>query len=170
MGALATAVHSGKALYVGISSYGPQRTREAAAILRALKVPLLIHQPSYSLLNRWVEKELLGTLQQERIGCIAFSPLAQGLLSANTCKASPPTRAPPQTLTQAIDAERAEPCTGPCVGRHRPPARPKPGAVGYRLGAQKASDHQRLDRREPLGTVRESAWQRCGRSRCRWRS
>ena len=89
MGALATAVHSGKALYVGISSYGPQRTREAAAILRALKVPLLIHQPSYSLLNRWVEKELLGTLQQEGIGCIAFSPLAQGLLSAKYLQGVP---------------------------------------------------------------------------------
>jgi L-glyceraldehyde 3-phosphate reductase len=81
MGALATAVQSGKALYVGISSYGPQRTREAAALLRALKVPLLIHQPSYSLLNRWVEAGLLETLRQEGIGCIAFSPLAQGLLS-----------------------------------------------------------------------------------------
>jgi L-glyceraldehyde 3-phosphate reductase len=81
MGALATAVQSGKALYAGISSYGPQETREAAAILRELKVPLLIHQPSYSLLNRWVEDGLLEVLAHERIGCIAFSPLAQGLLS-----------------------------------------------------------------------------------------
>jgi L-glyceraldehyde 3-phosphate reductase len=81
MGALATAVHSGKALYVGISSYGPKKTREAAAILRELKVPLLIHQPSYSLLNRWVEDGLLAELAQEGVGCIAFSPLAQGLLT-----------------------------------------------------------------------------------------
>src|SRR3569833_1267478 len=81
IGALATAVTSGKALYVGISSYGPQKTREAVAIARDLKLPLVIHQPSYSILNRWVEKELLGVLEQEGVGCIAFSPLAQGLLS-----------------------------------------------------------------------------------------
>lgn len=81
MGALATAVQSGKALYVGISSYGPKRTREAAAILRELKVPCVIHQPSYSLLNRWVEDGLLDVLEEEGIGCIAFSPLAQGLLT-----------------------------------------------------------------------------------------
>jgi L-glyceraldehyde 3-phosphate reductase len=89
MGALATAVQSGKALYVGISSYGPQRTREATAILRALKIPLLIHQPSYSMLNRWVEAGLLRTLQQEGIGCIAFSPLAQGLLSTKYLRGIP---------------------------------------------------------------------------------
>ncbi|HWX78967.1 MAG TPA: L-glyceraldehyde 3-phosphate reductase [Steroidobacteraceae bacterium] len=81
MGALATAVRSGKALYVGISSYGPKKSREAARILRELKVPLLIHQPSYSLLNRWVEDGLLEVLEQEGVGCIAFSPLAQGLLT-----------------------------------------------------------------------------------------
>ena len=81
MGALASAVHSGKALYVGISSYGPQKTREAAALLRALKLPFVIHQPSYSILNRWVEKELLTVLASEGLGCIAFSPLAQGLLT-----------------------------------------------------------------------------------------
>jgi len=81
IGALATAVHSGKALYVGISSYGPHKTREAVAIARELKLPLVIHQPSYSMLNRWVEKELLGVLETEGVGCIAFSPLAQGLLS-----------------------------------------------------------------------------------------
>jgi L-glyceraldehyde 3-phosphate reductase len=82
MGALDTAVRSGRALYVGISSYGPQKTREAAAILRELKTPFIIHQPSYSLLNRWVENGLLDVLDQEGIGCIAFSPLAQGLLTA----------------------------------------------------------------------------------------
>ncbi|HEY6921888.1 MAG TPA: aldo/keto reductase, partial [Steroidobacteraceae bacterium] len=82
MGALDTAVRSGRALYVGISSYGPQKTREAAAILRELKTPFVIHQPSYSMLNRWIEKGLLEVLQQEGLGCIAFSPLAQGLLSS----------------------------------------------------------------------------------------
>jgi L-glyceraldehyde 3-phosphate reductase len=81
MGALAQAVRSGKALYVGVSSYSPERTREAAQILKSEGVPLLIHQPSYSMLNRWVEKELLGTLEELGVGCIAFSPLAQGLLT-----------------------------------------------------------------------------------------
>jgi L-glyceraldehyde 3-phosphate reductase len=81
MGALDTAVRQGKALYVGISSYSARRTAEAAEILRELGTPLLIHQPSYSMLNRWIEKELLGVLDEEGIGCIAFSPLAQGLLT-----------------------------------------------------------------------------------------
>jgi L-glyceraldehyde 3-phosphate reductase len=81
MGALATAVQQGKALYVGISSYSPERTREAAQILRQLGVPLLIHQPSYSMLNRWIENGLLATLDEVGAGCIAFSPLAQGLLT-----------------------------------------------------------------------------------------
>ncbi len=81
MGALVQAVRQGKALYVGISSYGPERTREAAEILKSEGVPLLIHQPSYSMLNRWVEKELLGVLEELGVGCIAFSPLAQGLLT-----------------------------------------------------------------------------------------
>jgi L-glyceraldehyde 3-phosphate reductase len=81
MGALDTAVRQGKALYVGISSYSAKRTQEAAAILRGLGTPLLIHQPSYSMLNRWIEAELLDVLAKERIGAIAFSPLAQGLLT-----------------------------------------------------------------------------------------
>ncbi len=81
MGALDTAVRSGRALYVGISSYGPEKTREAAAILRDLGTPCVIHQPSYSMLNRWVEDGLLDVLGDEGIGMIPFSPLAQGLLS-----------------------------------------------------------------------------------------
>ncbi|HWN22299.1 MAG TPA: L-glyceraldehyde 3-phosphate reductase [Gaiellaceae bacterium] len=81
MGALDTAVRQGKALYVGISSYSPDRTREAAAIMRALGTPIVIHQPSYSLLNRWIEPELLDVLDTEGIGCIGFSPLAQGVLT-----------------------------------------------------------------------------------------
>jgi L-glyceraldehyde 3-phosphate reductase len=80
-GALATAVQQGKALYVGISSYSAAKTREAASILKQMGVPLLIHQPSYSMLNRWVEQDLLSTLGAEGVGCIAFSPLAQGLLT-----------------------------------------------------------------------------------------
>jgi L-glyceraldehyde 3-phosphate reductase len=85
MGALAHAVRHGKALYVGISSYSPEKTREAVAILKSEGVPLLIHQPSYSMLNRWIEDApatgLLSTLDELGVGCIAFSPLAQGLLT-----------------------------------------------------------------------------------------
>ena len=81
MGALDYAVRSGKARYAGISSYGPQRTAEAARIMRDMGTPLLIHQPSYSLLNRWIERELLDVLEREGIGAIVFSPLAQGLLT-----------------------------------------------------------------------------------------
>src|SRR6184192_2608322 len=81
MGALDSAVRQGKALYVGISSYSAEKTRQAAAILRDLGTPLLIHQPSYSLLNRWIERELLDALGELGVGCICFSPLAQGMLT-----------------------------------------------------------------------------------------
>src|SRR5579862_386762 len=81
MGALATAVTSGKALYAGISSYSAERTLEAADLLRRMGTPLLIHQPSYSMLNRWIEGGLLDVLEREGVGCIAFSPLAQGVLT-----------------------------------------------------------------------------------------
>jgi L-glyceraldehyde 3-phosphate reductase len=81
MGALDTAVRQGKALYVGISSYSPEMTRKAVEILRRLGTPCLIHQPSYSMLNRWVETELLDVLAELGMGCIAFSPLAQGMLT-----------------------------------------------------------------------------------------
>ena len=81
MGALATAVQQGKALYVGISSYSATKTREAAALLRQMGTPCLIHQPSYSLMNRWIEEELLDALEDNGMGCIAFSALAQGLLT-----------------------------------------------------------------------------------------
>jgi L-glyceraldehyde 3-phosphate reductase len=82
VGALASAVQQGKALYVGISSYNSVRSREAARLLTELKIPLLIHQPSYSMINRWIEDDgLLNTLEDVGVGCIAFSPLAQGLLT-----------------------------------------------------------------------------------------
>ena len=81
MGALDTAVRSGKALYAGISSYSPERTRDAFEILKSLGTPLLIHQPSYSMINRWIEGGLLETLGELGVGCIAFSPLAQGVLT-----------------------------------------------------------------------------------------
>jgi L-glyceraldehyde 3-phosphate reductase len=81
MGALASIVHQGKALYAGISQYQPAGTSEAARILRGMGVPLLIHQPVYSMLNRWIEPELLDVLEEEGAGCIPFSPLAQGQLT-----------------------------------------------------------------------------------------
>jgi len=81
MGALDTAVRSGRALYAGISSYSPERTREAFEILKSMGTPLLIHQPSYSMVNRWIEGGLLDTLGELGVGCIAFSPLAQGVLT-----------------------------------------------------------------------------------------
>ena len=89
MGALASAVHQGKALYVGISSYSAAKTREAADLLRAMGVSPLIHQPSYSLLNRWIEEDLLDALDDTGMGCIAFSALAQGLLTDKYLKGIP---------------------------------------------------------------------------------
>ena len=83
MGALASAVKQGKALYAGVSSYSVRKTREASALLGQMGVPCVIHQPSYSMLNRWIEHGLLDTLETEGIGCIVFSPLAQGLLTGN---------------------------------------------------------------------------------------
>jgi L-glyceraldehyde 3-phosphate reductase len=89
MGALDTAVRSGRALYAGISSYSPERTAQAAAILRDMGTPLLIHQPSYSMLNRWIEGGLLDVLEREGVGCIAFSPLAQGVLTGKYASGIP---------------------------------------------------------------------------------
>ena len=136
MGALDTAVRSGRALYAGISSYSPERTAEAAAILRSLGTPLLIHQPSYSMLNRWVEDGLLDVLGEEGIGCIAFSPLAQGLLTDRYLAGVPAgSRAPggevrcgPRTLDDR-DA-------GPPAGAERPRRRPRaePGPARTELG------------------------------------
>jgi L-glyceraldehyde 3-phosphate reductase len=117
MGALATAVAQGKALYVGISNYPPAAAREAASILRGLGVALLIHQPSYSIFNRWIEPELLDVLADEGVGCIAFSPLAQGLLTdrylggvPTGSRASRPGSLSPETVSQrrpAIEALNA---------------------------------------------------------------
>jgi L-glyceraldehyde 3-phosphate reductase len=89
VGALDTAVRQGKALYVGISSYSGERTREAVKILREMGTPLLIHQPSYSMLNRWIEEDLLDVLGVNGVGCIAFSPLAQGMLTDKYLKGVP---------------------------------------------------------------------------------
>jgi L-glyceraldehyde 3-phosphate reductase len=89
MAALDTAVRSGRALYAGVSNYSPVKTKEAADILRQLGTPCVIHQPSYSMFNRWVEDGLMGTLDEEGIGCICFSPLAQGMLSNKYLKEIP---------------------------------------------------------------------------------
>jgi L-glyceraldehyde 3-phosphate reductase len=89
MGALDAAVRQGKARYVGISSYGPRRTEEAALVLRELGTPLLIHQPSYSMFNRWIEDQLLDVLDREGVGAIVFSPLAQGLLTGKYLEGVP---------------------------------------------------------------------------------
>jgi L-glyceraldehyde 3-phosphate reductase len=108
MGALDSAVRAGKALYAGISSYSAEKTREAAAILRDLGTPLLIHQPSYSMLNRWIEPDLLDAIGELGIGCIAFSPLAQGLLTdkylggiPEGSRASWPSSLSPDLITEA---------------------------------------------------------------------
>ena len=90
IGALDTAVRQGKALYVGISSYSAEKTREAAAIARDVGTPIVIHQPSYSMLNRWIEPQLLEAIEDEGIGCIAFSPLAQGMLTDRYLDGIPP--------------------------------------------------------------------------------
>jgi L-glyceraldehyde 3-phosphate reductase len=115
MGALNTAVRRGKALYVGISSYSAEKTREAAAILAGLGTPLLIHQPSYSMLNRWIEPELLDALGELGVGCIVFSPLAQGMLTDKYLNGIPegsradrPTSLSPDLITeQALAKIRA---------------------------------------------------------------
>jgi L-glyceraldehyde 3-phosphate reductase len=115
MGALDSAVRAGKALYAGISSYSAEKTREAAAILRDLGTPLLIHQPSYSMLNRWIEPELLDALGELGVGCIAFSPLAQGMLTSkylggipDGSRASWPSSLSPELMTdEALEKIRA---------------------------------------------------------------
>ena len=114
MGALETAVHQGKALYVGISQYQPAATREAVAILKERRIHLLIHQPVYSMLNRWIEPELLDVLEEEGVGCIAFSPLAQGMLTDRYLQGVPAgARATqgysltPETVNQNIERVRA---------------------------------------------------------------
>jgi L-glyceraldehyde 3-phosphate reductase len=111
MGALDSAVRAGKALYAGISSYSAEKTREAAAILRVLGTPLLIHQPSYSMLNRWIEPDLLEAVGELGVGCIVFSPLAQGMLTdkylggiPEGSRASWPSSLSPELLTDAAIA------------------------------------------------------------------
>ena len=152
MGALHTAVRSGKALYAGISSYSRELTREAARILADLGTPLLIHQPSYSMLNRWIETEgLLDTLADVGAGCIAFSPLAQGMLTDKYLDGVPP---------RARGPARASRCRPGAAHRRRARrtsarstsiasgARPEPGADGAGLGAAQPGGHLGAGRRQ----------------------
>ncbi len=159
MGALDTAVRQGKALYAGISSYSAAKTREAATILRELGTPLLIHQPSYSMLNRWIEPELLDELGQLGVGCIVFSPLAQGMLTdkyldgiPEGSRASHPTSLSPDLLTdEALAKIRALNEIAASRGTDPRPA-------GTCLGAPRHARHlgarRRLERRAAGGQRR----------------
>ena len=158
MGALDTAVRSGRALYAGISSYSPERTREAVAILRSMGTPLLIHQPSYSMLNRWVEQgspSLLDVLGEEGVGCIAFSPLAQGMLTDRYLNGIPQDSRAAQgkSLDPALLTEQAL----AHVRRLNEIARRAgtvAGAAGPVVGAPRRPRHVGADRREQRGTAR----------------
>ena len=132
MGALDTAVRQGKALYAGISSYPPDQTVEAAGILARLGTPLLIHQPPYSMFNRWIEHGLLDTFGRLEVGCIVFSPLAQGLLTDRYLEGIPEgSRAsrPASSLDPAFVTDELRD-TGPVPRRDRPGAGPVPGPDG----------------------------------------
>ena len=120
MGALDHAVRSGKALYAGISSYSPEHTAEAARSCGSMGTPLLIHQPSYSMLNRWIEGGLLDVLEEEGVGCIAFSPLAQGMLTDRYLDGIPEgSRASPRALPHPRDAHRRDAAARPHAQRDR---------------------------------------------------
>ena len=155
MAALDFAVRSGKARYIGISSYSAQRTEEAIAILRRLGTPLLIHQPSYSMFNRWIEPELLGLLGREGVGVIAFSPLAQGLLTDKYLKGIPPglPRAARPGPVRGSD-HRRERGAGAGPGRDRGRPRPDPGPARAGLGPARRARHLGADRRLERGPAR----------------
>ena len=155
MGALDTAVRQGKARYVGISSYGPRRTEEAATILRELGTPLEIHQPSYSMLNRWIEPELLDVLDREGVGAIVFSPLAQGLLTDRYLDGVPEdSRLRSGNYMSRGHDQRGEPRARARTQRDRAGARPVAGPDGDRLGAARSARHERAARREQRRAAR----------------
>ena len=175
MSALATAVQSGRALYAGISSYPPEQTAQAAAILGQMGVRLLIHQPSYSILDRWVEDGLVDALGRDGIGCIAFSPLAQGLLTSRYLNGIPAgsraSRAGSLSPGLLTDAAVTPPAR---AERHRRGARPDAGPAGPGVGAARPAGHlgpgrrqqRRAARGEPAGG-RRPALHRAGASRDR---
>jgi len=139
LGALATAVHQGKALYAGISSYPANRSAEAARIMRGLGTPILIHQPVYSMFNRWVEPDLLDVLGEEGMGCIAFSPLAQGLLTDRYLAGVPEGSRAGQG--GAGNAERGQYGQGKRSGRNSRPTRAVAFADGPGMGAAGPACH-----------------------------
>ena len=154
MGALASAVQQGKALYVGISSYDPEQTREAYELLRGMGVRLLIHQPSYSMLNRWIEGGLLDVLGELGVGCIGFSPLAQGVLTGQVPRRDPRGLArarasPARSRASSCPTRRSAKvrALNEIAARRRPDARPD----GARLDAARLADdldaRRRLERR-----------------------
>ena len=149
MGALDSAVRQGKALYVGISSYSPEKTREAAAILDGLGTPLLIHQPSYSMLNRWIERGLLDVLEELGVGCIGFSPLAQGMLTDKYLRDIPEgSRASRnESLSRDLLGPEALERIGALNGDRAQP-RADAGADGARLDAARLARHLDPLRRE----------------------
>ena len=155
MGALATAVQSGQALYAGISSYSAERTVEAADLLRRMGTPLLIHQPSYSMLNRWIEGGLLDVLGREGVGCIAFSPLAQGVLTGKYSSGVPSGSRASLNGSLSLGPDRAADA-GPRPGaeRDRRRPRPEPGPAGPVLGAARPPGDVGADRREQRGPAR----------------
>ena len=155
MGALDTAVKQGKALYAGISSYSPERTSDAARILRSLGTPLLIHQPSYSMLNRWIEGGLLDVLEDEGVGCIAFSPLAQGLLTTKYLSGVPGGLAGQQERVAVQGpAQRQDHGARPGAQRDRRRPRPDPRPDGDLLGAARPAGHLGADRRQQRAPAR----------------
>ena len=156
MGALDTAVRQGKALYAGISSYSPSRTREAAEILDRLGTPLLIHQPSYSLLNRWIEGGLLDTLGELGVGCIGFSPLAQGLLTDRYANGIPEdSRIARGAVPRGGPADRPDAGEGARPRGDRRRARPVAPGDGARVDAARPAHdldpRRRVERRAARG-------------------
>ncbi len=148
MGALDSAVRAGKALYAGISSYSAEQTREAAAILGELGTPLLIHQPSYSMLNRWIEPDLLDAVGELGVGCIVFSPLAQGLLTRQVPERDPRGLArEPAELALTRSALGGGVGADPRTERDRRAARADAGADGARVDAPRPTRDLGADRR-----------------------
>ena len=156
MQALDTAVRSGRALYAGISSYSPAKTREAATIARELGTPLLIHQPSYSMLNRWIEKGLLDELEEQGMGCIVFTALAQGLLTDRYLDGVPEdSRAARSGSTHREDhLDEATLHARPRAQRDRRGAWPEAGPAGAAVGAARRPGHLGGDRRLLGGAAR----------------
>ena len=146
--ALDHAVRSGKALYAGISSYSATKTREAATIARELGTPLLIHQPSYNMLNRWIEQELLDECEEQGMGVIVFTPLAQGLLTDRYLDGVPQDSRAARTAgrcRRATSTRRR--CPRPPARRDRPGPGPEARPAGAAVGAARPAGHLRGDRR-----------------------